>query len=427
LWREKLPRPEGAAGDRLRHRFRLPPRVAAQAAAAGDLRVRIRPESEADNAVTANDTVALTRKGKRSRHQIFVRPLRSLEERGFLDALYAAESLAVSSSPPESLASLNLGSGDVLWIRARSPSQARALESAAKAGVPAVLYGETGAQAYSADARVGIQPEGIAHLPAGVVRLADLGAESLTLAPEDSSVEAMAWAEERGRRGVLLGRRRGGMIFTLAALPFWSSAFRPNADDRVLGLQRHWARGAAAWVGRRGRGVWVEMPERLVADRPFFVKAFFSAMAAAPDSGSPVLRGDGLSVGGEPLGGGEFRFGPIRLPAGRNVLSISVGASGLWSDTALVRHPLDVELSLLGVDAEGLARLAAETFGTAHVLTADSANAGIFVPSLPELPRGQMRAERSQTKPFLPQFWMALLTAALFCTAWALRKKFRLD
>ncbi len=430
FWKEKLPAPDSASGKKLLRRFHLPAGAFHGATAWTAL---IRPESMAENTTTKNDTLDVRLSGFHRRRQVFLRPLQSLDERAMMDALFASDSLEAAAVEPESLRT-RLRYGDVLW--ARSHEAPRALAAARARGVPVILYESSGEAAsrrspFDSLAHVAWREDGNRLLPAAVLSLADLGGSGLELREPDSTLEPLVWAEESNRRGILLGRRKNGdePVFELSLPSFWSSRFRPDADERVRRLQEGWLQGIAEWVRLQGEGAQVIAPPVLLADRPFFLTArVFANSVAARDSTTRWDAREDADGKENSLTGvveskeSETRLGPFRLAAGKHALSVYSDGARIWSDTLRVRYPADVEASRIGIDVEALSALALETHG--KLLRASN---GDFTTSLPDLPRGQIQETLSKSTPVFPSALFTFLVIALLSAVWALRKKLRLD
>lgn len=169
-----------------------------------------------------------------------------------MDALFASDSMEALTAAPESLQAA-LNAGGVLWVNGQTPSQA--IASAKQTGVPVILHvtPDPSAAGYSftSAARVMWREDAQGFFPGGVLTLADLGSDvSWELPRPDSSNEAIAWAEQQGRHGLLFWRRKGSAtpLFTFVMPSLWSSRFHPGADERILHLQERWVQGAAEWA-----------------------------------------------------------------------------------------------------------------------------------------------------------------------------------
>ncbi len=250
LWKGLLPVPDSNSGEKLRHHFRLPAR--AFQGAGEEWAAWIRPENKGENTTVQNDTVGVHLTGAHHKRQIFVRPLQSLEERGLVDALFASDSLEAVAVSPESLA-LSIHGGDVLW--ARSQDAGRAVAAAKKSGAPVILYTMPGVatgkvSSFTSAARVTWRSDADRFLPGGVLSLSDLGFSTANLPAEESSMEAIAWVEENGHRGLLVGRRKNAEhpVVEFTAPPLWSTEFHTGSDERIRHLQQLWIQGVAGWM-----------------------------------------------------------------------------------------------------------------------------------------------------------------------------------
>lgn len=218
----------------------------------------VRPARPEDNALVANDTVPVDMSRLHRARQAFVRPLTTLHERGLMDALRARGEFRVEAMPVARAAAMPRGrAGSVIWVaRARGAALAGAADSNRAVIAYDVHPGAAGTE-FGPEARIGRDARAAAFLPAAALRLADLGlgAEDARwkLPSPDENVEALAWAEEGGRRGVLFGRDRARGTYVFAVPPLWDARFRADAARGEGGLGPQWVRGAAAWAGHASR------------------------------------------------------------------------------------------------------------------------------------------------------------------------------
>jgi hypothetical protein len=376
------------SGDRVSARFTLPRELAQ-----GDpsrWKVRVLPARAAANVRVENDTVPVTVRGNRSPTRIVLRPLVSLEERGLLDALRNngdgesaegdeksddGESNAARAVEASALSAMELSQRMVVWVRADSKALTQATQATVKAKASIVVYERTrSGENFGPDARLGWRADGGAYLPAGALRLADLGATdaaAMSLRQPDASIEALAWAEENGRRGVLFWRNRRDARFGFALPPLWRATFSAGASSlesarATADVSAQWARGASDWA-----------------------RALGSRSTVGSARGNDVNKS--------------------------STSSVSPNKSG--SET---QAP---ELSRLGSDVEALARLALSGNGN----TINSYSNDIDSELWPVLPGGQTRAASTRIIALAPPFLTALLVAALFSIVWWMRKRLRLD
>ncbi len=447
VWRETLPHPDVYTGAAVQREFHLPAAAARQAAAAASLQALVRPERESDNVTAANDTVPLLERGRAAGHFWFVRPLQSLEERGLIDALFATETMPVATLAPDSLAARSWNESDMLWVRAGAAAETAALRAAVAAAIPAVVYTLPGTKApgaavFSGDARVVWSEAATGILPAGVVRLADLGSGDWDLATGDAAVTPIAWAEEHGRRGLLFAvdtavdtaaetavdGQAAAPVFRLADPPLWSVSFRDQPDPRVASLQRQWVAGVTEWIRRHRHRLQVRRPGVLLAHRPFWLTAVSASATPAAERGWELRLGSpARRIAATPGPDGAMRFGPLDLPAGAVPATLVAAGRTLWHDTLVVRSAEALEQARIGVDVEALTRIASVTQGEVVRDFSDSGGGAECIRALPELPQGQMRAEARRDIALLPPFWATLGVALCLSGMWALRKKLHLD
>lgn len=332
VWTQALERPSGAhPGSRAARAYALPGPVAARLA--GDAGARpwewkalVRPRDARENASARNDTLEVRFRGLRRARAVFIRPLRSLEERGLVDALSSDSAEVTAMLPTE----LKLRPGDVLW--ARAGARAPAADATVEYHLPEDIA--RGA-AFGGDARVAWSDSGAAFLPPEVLRLADLGMDGAVLRVPDSGVEALAWAEQDGRRGLLAWRSRNerARSFGFAPPPLWRTGFQADAPAAaVRETQGRWVRGLAAWA--RGPRTLPQGPKRR---DPFDVE--MSRLGADEETLARLASASGGSVleknSWPALPGGqtrETRFQAAALaPAWPMVLMIASLLCALWA------------------------------------------------------------------------------------------------
>jgi hypothetical protein len=377
-----------ASGERVSARFTLPRELAQ-----GDpsrWTVRVRPARAAANLRAENDTVPVTVRGNNRPMRLVLRPLVSLEERGLLDALRNngenekvevgddAESNAARAVDASELRDMELSPRMVVWVRADARVLTEVAQTTAKATKQAratlVVYERTrSGETFGPDARLGWRAGGGAHLPAGALRLADIGvsdaASAMPLRAPDASIEALAWAEENGRRGVLFWRNRRDGRFGFALPPLWRATFTAGASSleatrATADVSAQWTRGASEWA---------------------------RALGSVADSARDARSNKGVAT-----------------KVSTNEISTKTQAP---------------ELSRLGSDVEALAQLAISGNGN----TINSYSNDIDNKLWPVLAGGQTRAASTRIVAFAPPFFTALLVAALFSIVWWMRKRLRLD
>jgi hypothetical protein len=340
VWTQALAWPAGTdPGARASRPFALPAPVAALLS--GDAGARpwewkalLRPRDPRKNASVRNDTLDVQFRGLRRAREVFIRPLRSLEERGLVDAL-SSDSAEVTAVFPQEL---GLRAGDVLWTRAGARAPA---SGAAKVEYhfPEDIAGtRMRASSFDGDARVSWRDSGAAFLPAEVLRLADLGMGGAALPAPGSGVEALAWAEQDGRRGLLLWRaavKGGAPVFGFAPPPLWRAGFQGSAEAQgaVRETQGRWVRGVAAWA--RGPRMLPQGPRR--ARDPFDAEMArlgtdeeILARMAAASGGSLLEKTSWPSLRGGQTRETRFRAAAL-APAWPLVLLITALLCALWT------------------------------------------------------------------------------------------------
>lgn len=228
----------------------------------GELMLIVRPARGTDNALADNDTVRVDASRLQRARQWFVRPLATLHERGLMDALRANPVFRVEGVPASRATAPAVAphggartiARDVVWVsRVRAASLTRAVDST-RAVIVYDVHPGAGNGTFGPDARIGRDVRLTAFLPAGALRLADLGLAAedgpWKLPPPDEGVDVLAWAEEDGRRGVLFGRDRARGTYVFAVPPLWSARFRTGAYSAEGAVSAEWVRGAATWASR---------------------------------------------------------------------------------------------------------------------------------------------------------------------------------
>ncbi len=259
LWRGILSHPiDGSPCELIRSR--LPAVVGVEGLPEGaNLLVLIRPEGQTDPVIAANDTVRLSLSASRQMSHTFVRPLSTLAERALMDALRDEPGARVAAQP---VGALSARANGVIWVQESKTAAVRLLtEQAAMLKSPVIIYrlsenGEpqTKFTAFGPDARIERAAQASAFIPAGALRLADLGvtdgSAALRLEAPSAGVEPIAWALQDGRRGLLVWRNRATGTYGFMAPPLWTSRFQAGAAARAGGaaLASAWVRGSSNWV-----------------------------------------------------------------------------------------------------------------------------------------------------------------------------------
>ena len=255
LWKGPLPVSASGVGEKAHHRFLLPASVFR---GAGEHWVAlIRPEKKSDNLSEKNDTITVLARGLHHKRQIFLGPLRSLDERGLVDALVASDSMEAITVSAGELES-ELRKSGVLWARSSS-SESKVLEVAKRNGVPVIFYtlseDARNSSSFVAGAHVAFREDAAKVLPGGVLNLSDLGGGEWSLRALMPQLEPIAWAEQQGRKGVLFAQRTFAVqpVFEVAVPELWSSRFQRESDERIRRLQERWFQGISEWVRTRSR------------------------------------------------------------------------------------------------------------------------------------------------------------------------------
>jgi len=324
----------------------------------------LRPEKSGDNSVPWNDSIRVRVLGGRKLRNLFVRPIRSLEERGLMDAIRNGDSLDAAAMAPESLETASRN-GDVIWLPRNGGARMNGIASRADArGVPVVFYSFAanhpagGPSGFSSEAKSVWVQAGEAWLPGGVARLADLGGTVWDLPAPDTGKGRLVWVEEKGRTGQLLSARANGIRVWDAILPgFWSTGFQPEADFRIRSNQHEWVQGIANWIR----------------------------------TGEEKIR----------------KVGPV--------------LSGVHSRA----NPAGVELALLGTDVQGMESLAEATRGL--VIRTENFSSRKGESGFPKFSTGQTAEEKTKSTPLLPPGILGLIAAIFLCVLWAIRKLSHLD
>lgn len=398
------------AGERVTSEVALPA-AAAEAVrdARGEIRALVRPAEGRDNVFVENDTVAVDASQLRRAWQVFIRPLTTLHERGLMDALREDSRFRVAAMSARDARERLEGDGAaVVWM----PQSRPALSFRPDEGVavvryhfPSSVYPARQHRGFSPDARIGRAAQVDAVLPAGALRLADLGfavanagGAEWVLAPEREGIEPLAWVEEDGRRGLLFWRDlQSGTHGTYGTYgfvvpPLWDVRFQPDgasgaAAFSTTSLMTAWVRGAAWWTLMHGSG------------------------AVGADGEAPAR------------------------PAASTPSSSSFTSSPSLPSSSLAR---------LGTDVEALALLAARQ-GTSIVMPGTPRQAGgkqeedevvrdgygtqngEDARPWPVLPEGHMREARERAYALTPSLPAALVLVGLLACVWFARKRLQLD
>lgn len=367
--------PDLGRGERVISEVRLPPamRELLERDDAGPV-LLLRPSSASavadDRHHAGNDTVLVDAARLHRIRQVFVRPVTTLEERGLMDALREEARFDVRALPLREVEALAARGRVVVWAAATRPADLPAGDA------PVIRYDRATPAGRGVRSRVPVREdariEPAAHvaaaLPAGVLRLADLGfvtepgrEEAWGLPRMSEDVEPLAWAVQDGSRGLLFWRRRASGEYGLVMPALWEARFRPEARpeaSRPGSPMAEWVQGAAWWA---------------ILQQP-------AAEASRPERSQP----GGAVTGREP------------------------------------ENPL----ARLGTDVEALMRLAARHGG--RILQPQSAMPGAEM-VWPELPEGQLRERGTRVIPLAPALPFALAVTCLLALLWVSRKRRRLD
>ena len=446
LWKEKLLPESSPTGLLVRHRFRVPKSLFQEKDPFIELTGKLFPEKEQDNLFWQNDSLPLVQHSPNASRQLFLRPLRSYEARGLIDALFAAESLEVTSITFQELEEKGSKKGDILWVASDSPLLEKLLVLSKRLGLPIILYAfpdpnEKLTQTEQ-DPRIAWTQEMDGFMPPEVVRLGDLGPfvdlggfknEGRKVSKEngvlsDLTPEPLIWIEEKKQQRALLSRRRTlgqEKVYEFFSFPYWKNAFLPEVDERVLGLQRRWIQGVAEFVSHQSQDIWVLQPEVLVVDQPFQLHIRLTGNNPRLKHPRIQIYMGTLLLGTDSSTKSEFDFNPIQLGAGRSILTMQSHGMELWRETFSLNPSKDLELSRLGVDEEKLTALASSTGGALCQFRFQGSPS--HENAWPDLAQGQIQEIHKDTQPLFPLPWGLFSVAGLFCIIWGMRKKFQLD
>lgn len=449
LLTRKLPAssPAGADGSRtFRFAWSPPP-------GDGPLRAILEPASPSANFDRWNDTVSVAASGSAAARRVYIlKPIRSLDERGMVDALRAEGNLNVTFFAAEEAAGLAPSATDEVWVEAGALANAKLAAWLGTQAGKTVIYARTGEDGFGRAAAGPRTVPGLADapwpeftpaaeikpgksasdaFPDEVVRLKSLSPDPLRApaAPaRGTSVEIREGAKRAMLMGrILMGQGKPAFFFCLPAI--WGNLFDPQGDFATRENIGAYVRAAYAMAGQAENAARVSLPRRAIAGIPFDAEIDLpeaSAGQAAPGAAAFGAAGPGgprewvkpAAAGNAP----DWTAKAIVLPAGRYRLWVRVGSDTLWRDSLAALPQEALELARLGFDAGSLADLAARSGGA--VLRP----AGSEVTSLlPPLPDAQMRMDRTVAIRLYNTLPIALLVLALLSASWALRKKWDFD
>jgi hypothetical protein len=428
--------PVGADGSRS---FRFP--WAPPKDGRGPLRAALFPAGA--DPIAWNDTIAVgAAAGQGARRVLVLRPVRSLDERGMLDALRAEGNVGVTFFSAEEAASLPLAPADQVWIEAGALAQPRLAAWLRTIPAKAVVYARSAEEglAYGGHPSgplpaLGTPADWPSFTPAAEVKAAKPASEAfpdevvrlkaLTAAPLRAPVAAPgAWVEVRegGKRGMLMGRLdlgQGKRAFFFCLPAVWGELFDPQADFAVRENIAAYVRAAHALADLEDGGARASLPARAYADIPF------AAEASAPEGKEAAfgLAGPGFSrEWPRPSAGGRWTVKDISLAAGRYRAWVRSGADTLWRGSLEAAPREAMELARIGFDQAALADLAGRSGGS--VLRPTDAT---VTSMLPDLPAAQIRMDRTRSIRLYNNFPLSLIVLALLALSWVLRKKWDLD
>jgi hypothetical protein len=422
----------------------------AQPAGAGPLRAVLQPASAASDFDPWNDTLAVGLGGSGGAGRVFVlKPLRSLDERGMLDALRSEGNLEITFFSAAGGAFPPAGPADQIWLEAGEAADAKLLAWLRGQPAKVVIYARSGEDGFAYpgpasrtrslpgiapgawpefSAAAGIKPARAAAeaFPDDVVRLKSLSQDPVR-APAPPPGGAWVEIQEGSKRGMLMGRidlGQGKRAFFFCLPAIWGGLFDPQGDFSARGNIGAYVQAAHALAGREEGAARVSLPPRVVAGIPF--DADIGLPEGARGEAAFGLAGSGFArEWTRPAGlaaGQAWTARDLSLPAGRYRAWARAGSDTLWRDslTAVPREAL--EMARLGFAAASLGDLAARSGG------AMLRPAGTEVTSLlPQLPAAQIRMDRADSLRFYNTLPLCLFILALLGLAWVLRKKWDFD
>jgi len=451
LLTRKLPAstPAGADGSRsFRFAWSPPP-------GEGPLRAALEPASPAANFDRWNDTVSVAASGSAAARRVYIlKPIRSLDERGMVDALRAEGNLNVTFFAAEEAAGLAPAAGDQVWIEAGALANAKLSAWLGSQAGKAVIYARTGEDVFgrapaagqrtlpglpdapwtefTAAAEIKSGKSASDAFPDEVVRLKSLSSDPIR-APEAPARGTWVEIREGAKRAMLMGRipwGQGKRAFFFCLPAIWGNLFDPQGDFSTRENIGAYVRSAYAMAGQEVSAARVSLPHRAIAGIPFDAE-IDSPEAAAGEAGLGAaavfgVAGPGLSKEWvKPASAGsaaDWTAKAIALPAGRYRLWVRAGADTLWRDSLQAYPQEALELARLGFDAGSLADLAARSGGA--LLRPSGSEVTSLLPTLPD---AQMRMDRTVAIRLYNTLPIALLVLILLSTSWALRKKWDFD
>ncbi len=350
----------------------------------------VKPAAAHGQVFSGNDTVFVNASRLNRMWQVFVRPVATLQERGLMDALREEPRFRVVAMSAAEARERAARGRTVVWLPAARVTPEVARFSEEGAGVVRYAFatavedpeararGVRGAGGFGAEARIERAAEVGAFLPAGVLRLADLGFgrepagfTRRELGREAAHIRPLAWAAEEGRRGLLFWRDLNSGEYGFIVPPLWDVRFQPEGGA-----------GLASSGGTSGMTDWVHG----------------AAWGVLMRVAAPGAARDGSDAG-----------------------------------TRAVSTP-PRPLARLGTDVEALARLAARHGGRILACRSEMSGARDFgvadscvADAWPVLPDGQMRETRTRAYPLAPQLPVALALVLVLVCLWYLRKRRQLD
>ncbi|MBW8888994.1 MAG: hypothetical protein JF616_14670 [Fibrobacteres bacterium] len=440
--------PAGADGSRSsRFAWSPPP-------GAGTLRATLEPATPAANFDRWNDTVPVAASGSAAARRVFIlKPIRSLDERGMVDALRAEGNLNVTFFSAEETAGLAPAAGDQVWMEAGALANAKLAAWLGIQAGKAVIYARTGEDGFgraTAGSRTlpGLPDAPWAEFtpaaeiksgksasdafPDEVVRLKSLSPDPLR-APAAPARGTSIEIKEGTKRAMLMGRipmGQGKRAFFFCLPAIWGNLFDPQGDFSTRENIGAYVRAAYALAGQEESAARVSLPRRAIAGIPFDAEIDLpegasgesdQAAACAFGAAGPGLSKEWL----RPAAAGnasDWTAKAIVLPAGRFRLWVRIGADTLWRDSLAASPQEALELARLGFDAGSLADLAARSGGA--LLRPSGSEVTSLLPTLPD---AQLRMDRTVAIRLYNTLPIALLVLILLSASWALRKKWDFD
>jgi hypothetical protein len=421
----------------------------------GPLRAVLQPASAASDFDPWNDTLAVGQAGTAGVGRVFVlKPVRSLDERGMLDALRSEGNLEITFFAAGNAPYPATAPADQIWLEAGETADAKLLAWLRRQPGKVVLYARSGEDGFAYPAAAArtpslpglaegawpgfsaaaeIKPAKIAAdvFPDEVVRLKSLSPDPIRApsAPAATATAGGAWVEikEGGKRGMLMGRvelGQGKRAFFFCLPAIWGGLFDPQGDFAARENIGAYVRAAHALAGLEEGAARVSLPHRVIAGHPFDID--IDLPEATRGEAAFGLAGPGFSrewPRPAALSAGQgWTAKALAVPEGRYRAWVRAGADTLWRDSLAAAPPEALELARLGFAAASLADLAERSGGS--VLRP----IGMEVTSLlPQLPAAQIRMDRTASTRFYNTLPLCLIILALLGLAWVLRKKWDFD